>query len=99
MKGHTLLDGVVRNRQHPSTFRIPSDDKKQAIHVGEVVKLGFMTTHNNPEDLNERMWVIITELTKNGYLGKINNDPFSPSLADEQLVEFESRHILAIWKE
>ncbi len=101
MEKHFLLDGVLQNAKHPSTFGIPTDTEKQVLKVSDIVKLGFIPkSGSNPkEELSERMWVIITELTEYGYSGTINNDPVSMSLSDKQPVNFEAKHILAIYRE
>jgi uncharacterized protein YegJ (DUF2314 family) len=97
MNSHILTDGVELNNRYPSTFHIPSDSEKARVQVGDNVKLRFEAIGHNPEDLSERMWVEILELTNDGYKGFINNDPVSPNLKYKQEIEFEARHIMNIY--
>lgn len=94
----SLTDGVELNQISPLTFRIPSNDRKAALQRGDEVKLGFISADNRHPI--ERMWVVITDISPDGtkFVGRLNNQPIKISdyILCGEMVEFESKHILAI---
>lgn len=92
-EGITLIDGNVRNAQHPSSFFIPDDDEKHSLKVGSFVKLGFETVDRG----GERMWVEITDILEDGsMIGTLVNTPIFTNLSWGDKVHFELRHVLAL---
>jgi hypothetical protein len=67
-----LINGIKRNKKHPSTFLIPNKrflDKY--LKVGSIVKIGDV-------DYRERFWVSIIEfIDKNSMICEIRNSLYS----------------------
>ena len=62
-----LLNGVEQNKKHPTTFHIPSDEKKSKVEVGDIVKIVDI-------QYGERFWVIVKEFISDELMvGEINN--------------------------
>ena len=102
----TLIDGVRRNADHPTTFEIPDEAERLSVPIGAFVKVGFEW----PEKVRqgtfgaERMWVKITDViidderTVVEYSGVLDNDPvvFDEVIKCGDLVDLEPKHILSI---
>lgn len=89
---YTLLDGVARNRAYPRTFLIPSELEKSLVVPGEYVQLGF-----TEGEQTERMWVMVTARVNDQFTGYLDNDPaFLVSIEWQDIVHFNSRHIIKI---
>lgn len=88
--GITLIDGVDRNKAHPKTFNIPTEEEKAAVKTGDFIKIGFEL-----DNMCERMWVQVTEPGK----GLLNNDPELLPMQCDEPVEYEPKHIIAIWSD
>lgn len=84
-------------KERPYTFYVPSDELIKMLKVGDVVKLIFVNTEqqeNNPFD-SERIWVEITQIDGNDFVGLLDNKPFiiqDLNLGDE--VSFQACHII-----
>ena len=88
---YTLIDGVARNKEHPNTFKIPTDVMKAAVQPGDYVKIGF--TEDN--ESSERMWVMVTKRNGDEFEGTLDNDPaFLTSIKWNDVVKFNARHII-----
>ncbi|MFX1236235.1 MAG: DUF2314 domain-containing protein [Promethearchaeota archaeon] len=63
---------------------------------GDLVKLRFKL----PDGCNgERMWIEITKIFNNSFMGVLDNDPLEDfGLKHNDKISFESRHIIDIWK-
>lgn len=83
-----LLDGIKRNKQHPDTFEIPTSEEKTALKVGDLVKLCFAD--------KERMWVVVTKVSKTAIEGKLDNHPVIVNMKLGDKVVFERKHIIGI---
>jgi hypothetical protein len=98
----TLIDGVKRAANNPTTFAVPSLAEKEAVKVGDFVKVGWETTEPRPDmPMGERMWVMVTILSETGeYTGKLDNAPFvfPDELTFGQEVKFREENILSILK-
>ena len=70
-----LVDARKRNREHPDTFYIPSKEEITALTVGSFIKLGFEVDDNDADASSERMWVEITSIDSDKFVGKLSNDP------------------------
>ncbi len=90
--------GVENNARWPDTFWIPSDADKAAIVSGMHVRLIFSMRHGYGGDgWAERMWVDVTEVKGNRYVGTLRNTPVGiPKLYPDQLVRFTDDHIIDI---
>ena len=100
---YKLKSGNKLNREHPSTFGIPSDTLKAEVEPGDYVKLIFASREHGVE----RMWVKVTSrpvATANRpaeagdpYSGSLANDPFDiPGLQFGDPVTFKAKHIIDI---
>lgn len=89
----TLADGVAMHAAAPDRFRIPSDEAKAAVQVGDRVKLVV-----EPDTgLAERVWVRVTVVGDGELEGSLHSDPAElRSLHAGDAVRFERRHIVAI---
>jgi hypothetical protein len=88
-----LRDGELYASLNPDTFEIPPLLKRLNLKAGDLVKLGFLL-----EPMPERMWVQITEVWSDGYVGRLRNQSVSDEMAFDELVTFEPRHVLDIVK-
>ena len=94
-----LLDAEVRHRADPWSFSIPRSDVRATLQPGDTVKLLFGAGIDGSEGV-ERMWVEVVELTPDGYVGRLENEPVAiRDLEPGSLVGFEPRHVAAIWRE
>jgi len=89
----TLADAVEKHAAAPDTFRIPSDDAKASVQVGDRVKLVI-----EPDSgLAERVWVRVTAVGDAELEGSLHSDPAElRGLHAGDTVQFERRHIVAI---
>lgn len=89
----TLADGVAMHAAAPDRVRIPSDDAKAAVQVGDRVKLVV-----EPDTgLVERVWVRVTAIGDVELEGSLHSDPAElRGLHAGDTVRFERRHIVAI---
>jgi hypothetical protein len=88
-----LSSGVERNRLHPKTLYIPSDDEKHDVEPGVVVKLMF----EMKDGWGERMWVEVVEVSKSHLVGVLVNQPIGiPRLYHGDTVKFRREHIIDI---
>lgn len=73
---YTLIDGIVMNRLHPSTFEIPSQEDKDKIKAGDFVKAGFVPDKSlNLWAATERMWVLVESVQSDVISGNLSCDP------------------------
>jgi hypothetical protein len=85
-----LGSGVERNRAHPDSFHIPSDQEKALIQPGDIVKLMF-----DMKGGGERMWVVVTSVKGDKLKGYLSNSPaFIPRLESGSRIKFRSHHII-----
>jgi uncharacterized protein YegJ (DUF2314 family) len=98
---YRLGDGEALNREHPDTFQIPTRDERERLKPGDLVKLLFEVV--NPEQgkpIAERMWVQVTDLAADGYVGSLDNDPrIIKTLSPGSRIEFRPQHVIATWDE
>ncbi|WP_328829422.1 DUF2314 domain-containing protein [Nocardioides acrostichi] len=94
-----LGDGEALNREHPRTFEIPSREERERLKPGDLVKLLFEILRPEPEGpFAERMWVEVTEIVGDGYVGSLDNDPqVIRSVRPGGRIEFLPHHVIAIW--
>jgi len=82
--------------EFPYTFYKPSSEVVSQLKVGNEVKLMFEFESDDPEAPSaERMWVEITSITDDGYIGKLDNEPaYIQDIKYEDPVEFQVCHIV-----
>ncbi|SET88718.1 immunity protein Imm33 domain-containing protein [Thalassotalea agarivorans] len=95
-KTWSLEDVTLIAKEAPYTFYLPSKSVINQLQVGSVVKLMFNCNVENEQGWSaERMWVIITEVNDGYYKGTLDNDPsYIPDIKYQDIVEFESKHIM-----
>lgn len=71
---YTLDNGEELNKEFPETFFIPPRLKRDTLLPGELVKLIFRIWLGDETHV-ERMWVIVSSRTENGYTWTLDNDP------------------------
>lgn len=87
-----LDNGVDRHGENPETFELPNEGERKSLVPSMFAKLIFLT-----EDGGERMWVEVTDVVDDGYVGKLANTPFTiDGLEFGDLVAFGSEHIIDI---
>lgn len=94
--GWCLVDSEITHRDYPDTFWIPDLAERKNLQPGDLAQLVFEI--DNDDGPNERMWAIVREVTPNGYIGQLSNQPVSISENDEfwegTEFAFEYRHII-----
>jgi hypothetical protein len=83
-----LGNAEERSAQHPTTFHIPSREERTSLNIGEYAKLIF--------DDRERMWVCVTDIVADGYVGSLANDPVAVDMEHGDEVRFRPEHIADI---
>lgn len=102
--GWELENGERRHTEAPESFSIPPNSVRKNLVPGDLVKLIFhvqIDTKNDSENEIERMWVVVTELYGDGYIGRLDNDPDCMSDTDVPVLQcgaevpFKSEHVIA----
>lgn len=95
-----LASAVERNREEPDDFLIPSRVERESLKRGWLAKLIFEPGVDAHEDESaERMFVEITQVLKDGYVGRLVNDPMSlsaPTYGD--LIEFGPDNVIDLMR-
>ena len=82
-----LTSGESRNAAAPDSFPIPTLEERSSLEPGQAAKLIFEVEANEPDGRvttsTERMWVVITERTSDGYIGILDNEPCSYAASDD----------------
>jgi hypothetical protein len=91
-----LGSGVERNRYHPDSFEIPTDEEKRSIEPGDHVRLLFELK----DGWCERMWVSVSAIKRRHIVGELINTPAGiPRLDPGDKVVFKHDHVIDIhWK-
>lgn len=91
-KVYSLVDVEERARQHPETFRIPSQFERQNLVPGDVVQLIFRFRQGV-----ERMWVEVRGRDESFiYEGALRNTPGNDDLRWGDAIHFQARHVARI---
>ena len=94
--GWCLGDAEVSHRKYPKTYWIPDVEKRRNLQTGDLVQLVFRINLKVGPD--ERMWVIVREVTRDGYIGMLDNVPFTlyenKSLWVGSEFAFAARHVI-----
>jgi hypothetical protein len=99
--GWALDDAEALHAEHPRSFFIPREERRQALRPGELVRLGFTYgphADREGEGHTERMWVEVVEQAADGTTrGVLRNTPARfTALEIGDRVAFEPRHVLSI---
>ena len=93
---YSLEDGERSHREASETFWIPPLEEREALRLGQLVKLMF-NIRRDDGSLVERMWVIVGDRVGNGYQGTLDNQPYSTDLMKPgMIVQFQPRHVIQI---
>lgn len=94
-----LLDAESQHAAFPDTFPIPTEEERQALRTGDMVKLVFVLDPPPESGPNaERMWLEVRNASDDGsYDGWLTNQPVVvTALEPSALVAFEPRHVAGI---
>lgn len=83
--------------ENPYTFYKPSRQLISRVRPGEVVKLIFCFSSDDPQAPRaERMWVLVDERLPDGsFRGRLNNEPrYIPDLKLDDPVSFKPCHVI-----
>lgn len=99
--GWRLDDGEEMHAEAPATFYLPELAERKTLQIGDYAKLVFEIAVEGDEHPNvERMWVLIREITPDGYIGILSNEPTCIGKNDVlwhgTILPFEYRHIINI---
>ena len=98
MNDWKLVDAEKINQENPLSFEITCQISKELILIGDFVKVifeyrkGLWGSH-----YAERMWVKVTAIYENEYMGDLKNHPFEEHILsfDDEVV-FRRKHIISI---
>jgi hypothetical protein len=94
---YTLDNGAELHREYPETFQIPPQSVRENLRVGDLVKLIFRIEFDGEAHV-ERMWVQITEVRAEYYVGALDNDPYcTEEIRSGMRVEFHADHVIQIY--
>ncbi|MDO9222101.1 MAG: hypothetical protein Q7U20_00130 [Caulobacter sp.] len=102
--GWSLDDAEQRHSESPDTFEIPPLWIREVLEPGDFAKLIFKIAIDDNEDPEafERMWVVVTVRTPDGYMGVLDNEPSSIAENDTfwygSELPFSPRHIIDVNK-
>jgi hypothetical protein len=89
----SVLIDAVRRAQESADFKIPSDNKVDALKEDDLVKIGMDSIGGG-----ERFWVVIEDILPGGYRGKIDNNLLGNwGVNRGDSIMFERRHIIDIY--
>jgi len=97
-----LENAEDRHGEAPRSFFIPPRDRRTSLARGDIVKLLFLLESDERDETGhfvwhgERMWVLVTEVDGERYLGRLENTPHtSDALSEGELVVFGPEHVAA----
>jgi hypothetical protein len=95
---YTLENITLRHQEDPRHFLKPTDEELASIKIGDPVRLIFLLSEPTEEGCRaERMWLTVTEIHENGFLGKLTNQPtFITTLKTDDTVAFTKDHIATL---
>jgi hypothetical protein len=95
---YTLDNGAETHREFPDTFEIPSQQRRESLKPGDIVKLIFRIEFDEEAHV-ERMWVRVAEVKPEFYIGVLDNDATSTDeIRSGMRVEFHADHVIQIWQ-
>jgi len=85
----------------PYTFFSPSDDRLNALEVGDSVKIVIRSIPAGLDYDAERMWLEIVSIDEDNITGSLDNEPFDmPQLKPKDIINFQRFHIIDYqWKD
>lgn len=91
-----LSNAEVIAKEYKYTFYKPSRSITDQLKVGNIAKAIFEFSSNNEDHPSaEGMWIQITEVKEDGFIGRLDNDPFYiHDLYAGDIIEFEHKHIV-----
>ena len=93
---YTLDNAAETHREFPSTFQIPPQAERESLRVGDHVKLIFRIEFADEAHV-ERMWVLVSEVRPESYVGVLDNDPYcTEEIRSGMRVEFHANHVIQI---
>ena len=93
---YTLDDGAATHREFPDTFQIPSQERRESLKPGDLAKLIFRIEFGDEAHV-ERMWVQVTAVRPEFYVGVLDNDPCcTDEIRSGMRVEFHADHVIDI---
>jgi Uncharacterized protein conserved in bacteria (DUF2314) len=83
--------------------QIPNDEARKKVKAGDLVKLIFKyrnyVANNGKKVTGEHMWVLVTGVNSEAFVGKLDNTPqFSTILKENADIHFQFRHVVDIWR-
>ncbi len=91
----SLDDPTPRIVENSYTFFVPPPEMLDLLAPGDVVKLIFRSIPVREKWNAEKMWVEITQISGDHWVGKLNNHPDDmPQLKAGDEVRFERKHII-----
>ncbi len=95
---YVLEDVVKKNSENPRKFIIPTVDEIDNLKVGNSVRLIFaMQTPQDDGCSAERMWLTITEIKGDRFLGKLENAPYYlKSIKCGDIIDFRKANIATV---
>jgi hypothetical protein len=94
-----------RHAESPDTFWIPDRSEREQLQPGQAAKLLFVIEADDDGAAvtnTERMWVLVTELNQDGYIGILDSQPASIEPSDDVYlimgaeVPFRAEHVIDI---
>ena len=99
--GWELESAEQRHADSSGRFQIPSRAERSALTEGQMVKLLFLFLNQDagkPILECERMWVTITSVSSDGYVGRLESLPASSEvLRPGDLIEFRAEHVCSVF--
>jgi uncharacterized protein YegJ (DUF2314 family) len=93
---YTLDSGVERHANAPDTFQIPAQSERESLKAGDLAKLIFRIEIGDEVHV-ERMWVQVSEVWPEFFVGLLDNDPFcTEEIRSGMRVEFHADHVIQI---
>lgn len=87
-------------KEAPYTFYVPSNELINRLQVGHLVKLMFANDTRRETDQSnaERMWVEITKIDGEHYVGVLDNIPYEiQHLKAGDEIHFQAYHIMSVY--
>jgi hypothetical protein len=94
-----LVDCVALHTASPTTFEIPSDQRKRRLRVGDSVQIVVGSPYPDAILLGERIWLKMTAIIDGVITGTVESFPVYPEDIEvdfRDTLSFEAKHILAI---
>lgn len=93
---YTLDNAAETRREFSNTFYLPPKEQRESLRIGDLVKLIFRIEFDDDAHV-ERMWVQVTDVRSDGYVGVLDNDPYcTDEIRSGMRVEFHSDHVIQI---